>query len=121
MSTHFALMWTVRPGTEEEVAKLFETYGRPDHEIKDEEGNVKGKLLATTIFMKDNIVIRAIEFEGSIIDVAPHMARQPAIRELEEKLDAYIETPRDMSTPEGARAFFIQSAMRTVVTRRWDD
>jgi hypothetical protein len=121
MSTHFALMWTVRPGTEEEVINLFENYGRPDHEIKDEEGNVKGRLLSTTIFMKDNIVIRAIEFEGSIIDVAPHMGRQPAIRELEEKLDAYIEKPRDMSTPEGARAFFLESAMRTVVTRRWDD
>jgi hypothetical protein len=49
------------------------------------------------------------------------MGRQPAIRELEEKLDDYIEKPRDMSTPEGARAFFIESAMRTVVTRRWDD
>jgi hypothetical protein len=121
MSNHFALMWTVRPGTEEEVVKLFESYGRPDHEIKDADGNIKGKLLATTIFMKGNVVIRAIEFEGSLIDVAPHMGRQPAIRELEEKLDAYIEKPRDMSTPEGARAFFLDSAMRTVVSRRWDD
>jgi SchA/CurD like domain len=121
MSNHFALMWTVRPGTEEEVVELFENYGRPDHEIKDVDGNVKGKLLATTIFMKGNVVVRAIEFEGSIVDVAPHMGRQPAIRELEEKLDAYIEKPRDMSTPEGARAFFLDSMMRTVVTRRWDD
>jgi hypothetical protein len=26
-----------------------------------------------------------------------------------------------MSTPEGARKFFMESAMRTVVSRRWDD
>jgi hypothetical protein len=115
------MMWTVRPGTEAEVVKLFEDYGRPDHEIVDEAGNVKGKLLATTVFMKGNVIVRAIEFEGSLMDVAPHMGRQPAIRELEEKLDAYIETPRDMSTPEGARTFFLQSAMRTVIARRWDD
>lgn len=121
MPNYFAMMWTVRPGTEDEVIKLFENYGRPEHTITDAEGNVKGKLLATTIYMKDNVVVRAIEFEGSIIDVAPHMGRQPAIRELEDKLDGYIEKPRDMSTPEGARKFFMESAMRTVVSRRWDD
>jgi hypothetical protein len=121
VSNHFAMMWTVRPGTEEEVIKLFEDYGRPEHEIKDADGNVKGKLLGTTVYMKDNVIVRAIEFEGSIIDVAPHMGRQPAVRDLEEKLDAYIEKPRDMSTPEGARTFFLETAMRTVIARRWDD
>lgn len=121
MPNYFAMTWTVRPGTEEEVIKLFENYGRPEHTITDEEGNVKGKLLATTVYMKDNVLVRAIEFEGSIIDVAPHMGRQPAVRELEEKLDQYIENPRDMSTPEGARKFFMETMMRTVVARRWDD
>jgi hypothetical protein len=115
------MMWSVRPGTEEEVVQLFEDYGRPEHVIKDEKGDVKGKLLSTTVYMKDNVVVRAIEFEGSIADVAPHMGRQPAIRELEDKLDAYIEKPRDMSTPEGARAFFLETAMRCVVARRWDE
>jgi hypothetical protein len=121
MSNHFAMMWKVRPGTEEEVIKLFESYGRPDPIVTDADGNVKGKLLGTTVFMKGNVVVRALEFEGSIVDLAPHMGRQPAIRELEDKLDPYIETPRDMSTPEGARAFFLETAMRPVISRRWDE
>lgn len=121
MPNCFAMTWTVRPGTEDKVIKLFENYGRPEHTITDEDGNVKGKLLSTNVFMKDNVIVRVIEFEGSIIDVAPHMGRQPAIRELEDKIDEYIENPRDMSTPEGARKFFMESAMRTVVSRRWDD
>jgi len=73
------------------------------------------------VFLKGNTIVRVIEVEGSIADIAPHMARQKAIRELEEKLDEHIATPRDMSTPEGARTFFLQSLMRPLADRRWDD
>jgi SchA/CurD like domain len=121
MPNYFAMTWKVRPGTEDKVIELFENYGRPEHTITDEDGNVKGKLLSTTVWMKDNTIVRVIEFDGSIIDVAPHMGRQQAIRELEDALDQYIETPRDMSTPEGARKFFMESAMRPLAVRRWDD
>lgn len=121
MGQHFALMWEIKPGSEEAVAELFANYGRPEHVVTDEKGDVKGKLLGTQVFLKGNTIVRVIEIEGSIADVAPHMARQSAIRQLEEELDKHIATPRDMSSPEGARKFFLESLMRPLADRRWDD
>lgn len=121
MSQFWALLWPIKPGSKEAVEDAFRNYGRPDHIVKDDQGNEKGKLLATQVFMKDDIVVRIIEFEGEILDVAPHMARQPAIKELESKLDEHLAEPRDMSTPEGARHFFISTSMRCVLSRRHDE
>jgi hypothetical protein len=118
---YWALIWTVKPGTEEAVREAFRNYGYPDHTVKDEEGNVRGKLIATQVFMKDNIVVRVVEAEGELPIIAQHMGRQPAIRELETKLDEYLEEPRDMSTPEGARDFFMKTSMELLVVRRHDD
>ncbi len=122
MSECWALLWKVKPGSEEAVVKLFEDYGRPDHIVRDADGNEKGKLLSTMVFMKDNTVVRVMEIEGaSFPEVAAHMGKQPAIRELEERLDEHLLEPRDMSTPEGARKFFMESMMRPLVVRRHDD
>jgi SchA/CurD like domain-containing protein len=122
MSEYWALLWKVKPGSEETVIKLFEEYGRPDHVVRDEEGNEKGLLVSTMVFMQGNTVVRVMEIEGaSFPEVAAHMGKQPAIRELEEKLDEYLLEPRDMSTPEGAREFFMKSMMRPLAIRRHDD
>jgi hypothetical protein len=116
-----ALMWTVKPGTEEKVAEIFRDYERPDPIVRDEEGNEKGRLLGTQVFMKDNVVVRVMEVDGDLRAIGPHLGRQPAVQEIESKLDEYIETPRDMSTPEGARKFFMDTAMRVLIARRGDD
>lgn len=121
MSNFFAIMWEIKPGSQDAVREAFASYQRPDHAVKDADGNVVGKLLSTQVFMRDTTVVRVIEFEGSIADVAPHMGRQPAIRALEAELDKYLAHPRDMSTPEGARKFFMETAMETLASRRWDD
>ena len=114
-------MWTVKREAIDQVKQAFAEYGRPDHEVKDADGNVTGRLLATQVYMKDNVIVRAIEIEGDFVAVAQHMSRQPAIRELEGKLDPLIEEERDMSTPEGAREFFMKSAMECLVDRRHDE
>ncbi len=122
MSETWALLWKIKPGSEEAVAELFKSYGRPDHVVKDDDGNEKGLLVSTMVFMKGNEVVRVMEIEGAnFVEVAKHMGRQPAIKELEEKLDEHLLEPRDMSTPEGARDFFIGSMMQTLVSRRHDD
>lgn len=121
MSNYFAITWKVKPGSEEAIRQMFANYGRPAHEIKDEEGNVVGKLISTQVFMKGTTLVRALEFEGNFMDVAPHLGRQPAIRALEDEMDQHLATPRDMSTPEGARKYFMEAAMETLITRRWDD
>jgi hypothetical protein len=116
-----ALIWNVRPGTEGEVEELFRNYGRPDHRILGPDGSEQGLLLSTQVFMKDNTVVRVMEFEGDFRMLARHLQTQPAVRELEEKLDQYLETPRDMSTPEGAQKFFREASMRCILARRYDE
>jgi hypothetical protein len=121
VSQHWALIWTVKPGTEKQVEEIFANYKSPERIIRDEAGNEKGKLLATQVYMKDNTVVRVMEIEGDMREAAVHLGKQPAIQELEAKLDPLIETPRDMSTPEGARQFFMSSMMRCLVARTLDD
>ncbi|MGW1979468.1 SchA/CurD-like domain-containing protein [Streptomyces sp. NPDC001889] len=116
-----AVTWTVRPGTEERVAELFAGYRRPESfAITDTGGNTTGKLLATAVFLKENRVVRVIEYEGALPDVMRHMAGQPTVRELEQKLAEFVEHPRDTSSPTGFRDFFIANSMRCLVAR-WSD
>jgi hypothetical protein len=121
MSDWWALMWDVKPGSEEAVQELFKNYGRPDPIVRDEEGNEKGRLLSTIVFMKGQTIVRAVEIEGGLPDVAAHLGRQPEIQELEEKLDPHLAEARDMSDPEGARKFFIESIMQTLLVRQLDE
>jgi hypothetical protein len=121
LSQHWALIWTVKPGTEQQVVDIFSNYESPDRIIRDEQGVEKGKLLATQVYMKDNTVVRVMEIEGDLREAAVHLGKQPQIRELESKLDPLIETPRDMSTPEGARDFFMSTMMRCLVTRKLEE
>jgi hypothetical protein len=121
MSEWWAVMWNVRPGTEEAVQDLFRNYGTPDHVVRGEDGSEQGRLVSTQVFMKDNTVVRVMEFEGDRRAIFRHLQQQPVVRELESKLDDYLETPRDMSTPEGAQAFFRSTGMQCLLTRRHDD
>jgi hypothetical protein len=121
MSDWWALMWDVKPGSEEAVQELFKNYQRPDPIVRDEEGNEKGKLLTTIVFMKGQTIVRAVEVEGALPDVAAHLGRQPEIQELEEKLDPHLAEPRDMSDADGARKFFIESIMQTLLVRQLDE
>ena len=79
MATQFqALMFTVKPGSEQTVAELFAKSGRPEHTIRGPDGSVKGKLLQTIVLMKDNLVIRVVEFESDPRDWMAHMRQQLA-------------------------------------------
>jgi SchA/CurD like domain len=118
MSEFWAVMWNVKPGTEPQVEDLFRNYGRPDSVVRGEDGSVQGRLLGTQVFMKDNTVVRVMEFEGDPRAIFRHLQQQPVVRELESKLDDYLETPRDMSTPQGAQEFFQRAGMRCLLARR---
>lgn len=114
----FALMWSVKPGTEDAVRELFHNYGRPDPVVRDSEGNVTGQLLSTQVFMKGNVVVRVMEVEGDLPAVARHLQTQEAIQNLESQLDQYLEEPRDHSSPEAMARFFAQSAMELLIARK---
>lgn len=121
MSDWWALMWDVKPGSEEAVQELFKNYGRPDPVVRDEDGNEKGRLLSTIVFMKGQTIVRAVEIDGALPEVAAHLGRQPAIQDLEEKLDPHLAEPRDMADAEGARKFFMESIMQTLLVRQHDE
>lgn len=121
MSEFYAVMWTVKPGTEEQVRELFSNYGRPDPVVKGEDGEVKGRLLGTQVYMKDKTVVRVMEFEGEPRAIFSHLQRQEAVRSLEEKLNEYLENPRDMSNPEAAQKFFRETGMQCLLARRHDE
>ena len=120
MSDFWALLWKVKPGTEGAVRELFANYGRPDPIVRDADGNQKGRLVGTQVFIKDNTIVRVMEIEGALPDVAAHLSRQPEIRHLETQLDQYLEQPRDMSDPAGARKFFMSTMMECLIARRED-
>jgi len=121
MSDFYALMWTVKPGTEEQVEEIFSNYESPDPVVKDADGSVTGRLLGTQVFMKGNTVVRVMEVEGSLPEISRHLGAQPAIQDIEAKLDPLIETPRDMSNPQGAAKFFMDTSMKLLVSRKLDE
>lgn len=121
MSEWLALLYKLKPGHSEEVARLFRESGRPDHEVTDAEGNVVGKLLTTMAFVGQEAAVRVIEVEGDFKLVPAHMSRQPEVKEFEAKIEPLLAEPRDMVSPEGARNFFQRSGMRLVINRHHDD
>lgn len=121
MSEWFALLYKLKPGEEEAVAELLRATGRPDHEVKDEGGNVVGALLTTMVFLGEETAVRVIEFEGDLPTVSRHMSRQPEVVDFERKVEQHLSEPRDMRSPEGARAFFQKRGLRPVLIRRHDD
>ena len=118
MSTWHALLYPIKAGSEETVKELFRNSGRPDFEVKDQNGNVVGRLLATMAFVGTEAAIRVIEVDGPLPLVAAHMSRQPEVRAFEQQLEEYLSEPRDMVSPEGARAFFQRAGMENVLNRR---
>jgi hypothetical protein len=121
MSQWFALLYKLKPGTEGEVTTLFEQSGRPDHEVKDDEGTTVGTLLRTMVFMGKGACVRVIEVEGDLPTVARHMGRQETVRQFEMGIEPHLAEARDMRSPEGAQDFFRNAGMRLVLDRKHDD
>lgn len=108
----YAITFRVRPGTEDQVKDLLANYDPPAWETPD-----GTRLLGTSIFIKDGVVVRMMEIDGNLPSVMAHLAAQPSIRELERRLDEFLLEPRDLSTPQGAQAFFRGAMMEHVTTR----
>lgn len=118
MSTWHALFYPIKEGSEEIVKELFRKSGRPNFEIKDQNGEVVGRLLATMAFVGTGAAIRVIHVDGPLPVVAAHMSRQPEVREFERQLEEHLTEGRDMVSPEGARAFFRKAGMENVLNRQ---
>ncbi|MEV6684619.1 SchA/CurD-like domain-containing protein [Streptomyces sp. NPDC051578] len=101
-----ALTFTVKPGSEEAVAKILAGYASPEPQVDD-----TTRLCRTSLFMYGNRVVRAVEVRGDLLAALRHVARQPEVRAVEEAINPYLEQDRDLNDPESARVFFTRAAL----------
>ncbi|MGW4160634.1 SchA/CurD-like domain-containing protein [Streptomyces sp. NPDC004788] len=110
-----AITYDIKPGCEAELAEIFGSFRRVKSDrVRDAGGQDAGRILATAVFLRDDTLVRVIEYEGDLDAVARHMASQPGVREVERKLKPYLTRPRDTDTVEGFVATFRRSLLRTV-------
>ncbi|MFB7328598.1 MULTISPECIES: SchA/CurD-like domain-containing protein [unclassified Streptomyces] len=110
-----AITYDVKPGHEEELSEIFGSFRRVrSSQVEDESGQQAGTILATAVFLRDDTLVRVIEYTGDLDAVARHMAMQPGVREVEAKLKPYLTRPRDTDTVEGFVATFRRSLLNTV-------
>ncbi|MEV5439844.1 SchA/CurD-like domain-containing protein [Streptomyces sp. NPDC052682] len=107
--TRHALTFTVKPGSEREVARILAGYAPPEPRVDD-----TTRLCRTSLFLHGNRVVRAIEVRGDLLAALRHVARQPQVRAVEEALNPHLEQHRDLDDPESARAFFTRAALPAV-------
>ena len=91
----------MKPGFEEEVTALFQGSGRPDHEVRDEQGNVVGRLLTTMVFVGKEAAVRVIEVEGDVRVVAGHISRQDEVKAFEQGVEQYLVRAARPLEPRG--------------------
>ncbi|MBL1105963.1 antibiotic biosynthesis monooxygenase [Streptomyces sp. 5-8] len=104
-----ALTFTVKPGSEREVARILADYASPQARVDD-----ATRLCRTSLFMHGNRVVRAIEVRGDLLAALRHVARQPEVRAVEEAINPYLEQERDLNDQESARVFFTRAALPAV-------
>ncbi|MFF8392521.1 SchA/CurD-like domain-containing protein [Streptomyces sp. NPDC016172] len=104
-----ALTFTVKPGSEDIVAKILADYASPEPKVDD-----TTRLCRTSLFMHGNRVVRAVEVRGDLLAALRHVARQPEVRAVEEAINPHLEQDRDLNDPESARVFFTRAALPAV-------
>lgn len=110
-----AITYDIKPGYEKELAEIFGDFKRVrSSRVEDASGGQAGTILATAVFLRDDTLVRVIEYTGDLEAVARHMAAQPGVREVERKLKPYLSRPRDTDTVEGFVATFKRSLLNTV-------
>jgi hypothetical protein len=110
-----AITYRVKPGHEEEIAEIFSAFKRVDTpELPGDDGQAAGRLLGTGVFIKDDVMVRVIHYEGDFAAVGKHMATQKGVHVLEEKLQPYLAEERDTSSPAAFAAYFRDATMRSI-------
>ena len=110
-----AITYRVKPGFEDEIAEIFAGFQRVDTpDFAAPSGAPAGRLLGTGVFVKDDVLVRVIHYEGDFAAVGRHMAAQTGVHVLEEKLAPYLAEQRDTTSPQDFAAYFRDAVMRSV-------
>lgn len=110
-----AVTYDIMPGHEAEIAEIFGVFRRVGTStVPDADGRPAGTILATALFIRDDTMVRVVEYEGDLDAVARFMAVQPGVQEAERKLKPFLRTPRDTGTVEGFVHTFQGSRLRCI-------
>lgn len=110
-----AITYRVRPGSEAAIRDVFARFRRVDTpEFRDAGGAAAGRLLGTAVFLKEDVVVRVIHYEGDLRAIGAHMAAQSGVHTVEDELAPHLAEPRDTSTPEAFGAYFRDALMECV-------
>jgi hypothetical protein len=110
-----AITYRVKPGHEDEIAEIFSKFqrvNRPDYQ--GDNGQQAGKLLGTAVFIKDDVVVRVIHYEGEFAAIGKHMGAQKGVHLIEEALAPFLAEQRDTSTDAGWGSYFKDATMRCI-------
>jgi hypothetical protein len=110
-----AITYQVKPGHEDEIAEIFAGFQRVDTPVlRDSHDEQVGRLLGTAVFIKDDLMVRVIHYEGDFAAIGRHMARQRGVHLLEEKLAPHLAETRDSGTEAGFQEYFRNATMRCI-------
>jgi SchA/CurD like domain-containing protein len=110
-----AITYDIKPGFEDEIAEIFRTFRRPSSPVvRDGEGREQARIVSTAVFIRDALMVRVVQYEGDLEEVARYMAAQPGVQEVEQRLRPYLATARDTATTEGFVATFAKSTLRRI-------
>ncbi len=84
-------------------------YPRPESaQIRDEAGTVVGSMVRTAVFVRDNQVVRIMEFTGPLHALLKQKStenRDFSVDIALQEIPGYLEHPVDLTTPDGFRQF----------------
>jgi SchA/CurD like domain len=107
------ITFRVKPGHEEELAEVFGAAPALESPVvTDENGEETARLLGTAVFVKDDVLVRLIHFEGDFAGIARHLAGQRHVHVIEDRIVPFLADARDTATSDGFAAFFRNSMMR---------
>jgi hypothetical protein len=111
-----AITYRVKPGHEDEIAAVFDGFQRVDTPTLpgEQAGESAGRLLGTGVFIKDDILVRVIHYDGDFAAVGRHMAAQKGVHLLEQALAPYLAEERDTRSAEDFGAYFRDATMRSI-------
>lgn len=110
-----AVTYRVKPGNEDAIAAIFANFQRMANPVfSDDSGRTAGRLLGTAVFVKDDVVVRIIHYEGDFAEIGKHVGAQKGTHLIEEALVPYLALDRDTTTAEGFQEYFRNATMRCV-------
>jgi SchA/CurD like domain len=110
-----AITYRVKPGHEDEIADIFAGFQRVNTpEFRDDAGDRAGRLLGTAVFIKDDVMVRIIHYEGDFSAIGRHMASQRGVHLIEEKLAPLLAEQRETTTEDGFQQYFRNATMRCI-------